>query len=119
MILAPKDTFDKNVYLNDDKFSRLFMLAIICPSSAQRSKSKPSYLGRYGRFDWILSSINTNRYGPTNYGRGTSMYIIYIYMFIRTQMQIQMVHVKKRQWKHIETEKEKKEIEKKRQTVLS
>ncbi len=37
-------------------------------------------------------------------------------MFIRTQMQIQMVHVKTRQWKHIETEKKKrkkKRIEKK------
>ncbi len=39
--------------------------------------------------------------------------ILYIYMFIRTQMQIQMVHVKTKQWKHIETEKKKKGIEKK------
>ncbi len=49
-----------------------------------------------------------------------SYYRRYIYMFIRTQMQIQMVHVKTGQWKHIETEKKKKkENRKKRQTVLS
>ncbi len=46
---------------------------------------------------------------------------IYIYMFIRTQMQIQMVHVKKKTMEAYRDgkEREKKEIEKKRQTVLS
>ncbi len=39
-------------------------------------------------------------------------------MFIRTQMQIQMVHVKTRQWKHIETEKIKKENRKKKDRLF-